>query len=153
MYTFFLMMESPVASDWPGQFLKNLGRVYHDDGLLIVIASTGMQDGWIAVSQVEPIMESQENMALVSAMIKEPVRFMIEGRDTKTNFANQFLFALDDFTKVVIENDQGYIASVSSFQSLAKAGIAWLTVSQDKELELDSADSTSNIRALPDVAT
>jgi len=151
MYTFFLTMESPVASDWPVQILKNLGRVYQDDGFLIVIAPAGMQEGWIAISEVEPIMESQEHAALVHSVIKDPVRFMVEGRDTKTNFANQLLLALDDSTKTVIENDQGCVACAISFKALAKAGISWLTISNVEELDADKVDNPANTRSIPSV--
>jgi hypothetical protein len=131
--------------------LKNLGHVYRDDGYFLVAAPAGMHDGWIAVSLVEPTMESKSDMELVASMVKNPTRFMIEGRDTKTNFANQFLFALDGSANAVIENDQGCIASVSSFQSLAKAGISWLNVPQITEVDVDTADSPTNTQSMPSV--
>lgn len=141
MYTFFLMVEPPVAADWPCQLLKRLGRVYRDDGYFLVTAPAGMEDGWIAVSQVEPVMESQNDMEQVYSLIKDPVRFMVEGRDTKTNYANQLLLSIGDSTKGIIDNDHGYIASVRSFQSLARAQVLWLTVSQAAAAALTFADN------------
>ena len=144
MYTFFLIVESPVALDWPAQLLKRLGHVYRDDGYFLVTAPAGFHDGWIAISQVEPNMEDQTDKQPDYPTIKMPIRFMVEGRDTKTKFANQFLFALADSTKALIETDQGYIASVSSFKALLKAGVAWLTLFKDEELDTNLAENPTN---------
>lgn len=151
MYVFFLMVEPPVAANWPMQLLKRLGSVRRDDdGGFVVTARRGMDDGWIAVTQVDSVIESQQDMERVSSMVKDPLFFMVEGRDTKTNFANQLLLSIDDTTKTVIDNDHGYIDSLKSFQTLARAGVAWLTLSQAAAV-MALADGANVVKSMMDV--
>jgi hypothetical protein len=129
MYTFILIVDESNKPQQAGDFLKTLGVVEDQaDGRFMVAGEGGMEDGWIAITCDNSIFDDYESDELkkINASIGDPCFFMVEGRDTLTNFANEFILDFDGSIDALIDNDHGLIADMDTIKNLAHRKENWL---------------------------
>lgn len=129
MYTFVLIVDSSAKPKCASVFLRGLGEIKQQaGGRRLVAAPNGMKDGWIAITPQDDVVRDfdADELEKVTAKMSDPSYFVVEGRDTTTNFANDFVLNLDDSLNAIIDNDHGSIATVSHFKNLVRAGKDWL---------------------------
>jgi hypothetical protein len=132
MYTFILIVDARFSPERAGDFLKNLGAVrLEPNGRYLVEGNGGMDDGWIAISHRDSIAEDydERELQLIKKNIQDPKFFLVEGRDTKTAFANNLVLGLGGSMNVFVDNDHGRIASIDSIGHLISTGVDWLHTS------------------------
>lgn len=134
MITFLLITSSVHKPDIrtlvksPCTLEKDLG------GRHIFYGSTGMGDGWIAISHVEDMEDDyeQEELEKIKKSILKPCFFLVEVGDRagKENFLDWFILNLDNPENFMIDNDHGLIMSAHSVQDRIRNGVEWLLVEQ-----------------------
>jgi hypothetical protein len=128
MFTFLLIGSLSQRHDLRA-IVDKLGVVRHERGdRYIAHAPAGMQDGWIAIQQVENAEADfdVEELALVKEFIADPCFFVIEGRDGVVNFSDKFILGLDCGEDLLIDNDHGLIENVKGVQRRIQSGVNWL---------------------------
>jgi hypothetical protein len=133
MYTFILIVDSSAKPKCVSDFLRGLGEIKQQAGERRLVAGpNGMKDGWIAITPQDDVVTDfdADELAKVTAKISDPSYFVVEGRDTTTSFANDFVLSLDNSLNAMIDNDHGCIATVSHFKNLVRAGKDWLYCSE-----------------------
>jgi len=125
MYT-FLVIVSSTAAPQAASLLEGMGAIRSEpNNRYIVEGNGGMKDGWIAVYRNDEVINDfdEDELKHVETRIKNPAYFVVEGRDTKTNFANDFIMRLSG--PVLIDNDQGRIFELEDLKNMILNDIAW----------------------------
>ncbi|MFM0592160.1 MULTISPECIES: hypothetical protein [Paraburkholderia] len=112
--------------------VENLGIVQREQGeRYIAFGPTGMQDGWIAVQALQDAEKDFEPDELdkVRKFIGDPWFLLVEGRDGKARFSDNFVLGIEHPETLVIDNDHGLIDRADTVQNMIRDGRVWLEVS------------------------
>jgi hypothetical protein len=136
MYTFILIVDSPKEIERAGSFLGQLGAVqYESSGRSMVEAPSGAADGWIAIIPGNDVVSDYEpeDLAKIKQKVKHPQFFVVEGRDTTTSFANDFVLSIRDDLIAWVDNDHGYIEEITRLKARILSGFDWLYFSPERD--------------------
>lgn len=129
MFTFIIISNIVDISSKVNLAFSSLGSPKEEDGgRLIVESINGMQDGWIAFQPIEDAQYDYEKDELheIKKVVENPSFYLIEGRDGRENFSNEFIKNFDCQGEVLIDNDHGMISGLMTVKKYIELGKDWL---------------------------
>ncbi|WP_321788082.1 MULTISPECIES: hypothetical protein [Paraburkholderia] len=127
MFT-FIVIADPIGVSNVREWMTHLGETKIENGeRLLVEGERGMADGWIAI-QVVPEIEFDyevDELARIKSKIHDPKFILVEGRNEKKCFSNEFILSLPDDQLILVDNDHGVVDSVAMIQKKIRSGEDW----------------------------
>jgi hypothetical protein len=129
MYSFILLISKTERPANAGQLLVPLSHKVVDegDGWFRIEGTSGISDGWMAILEKDSIFDSYEDEAreLIQSKVKNPVFYLVQSRDKTVNFSNALVQSLRHFSTAYVDNDNGYVGSISEVNELILSGVDW----------------------------
>jgi len=129
MFNFLIISDT---SDTPSSVYRAFSSIgiprKEAEGRFIVESTGGMKDGWIAFQPIEDAQHDYETEELeaIRKTVKNPSFYLIEGRNGKVNFADEFIKKFTHSGKILIDNDHGLIADLVQVKKSIESGKNWL---------------------------
>ena len=108
---------------WPLELLRKLGNPNTSDTMRW---SVDVGDDWIAVSNATRVVEDydEDDISLIHKAIGDVDFYILESRTDRIMAC--YIKALPDHSKILIDNDHGWIAPVEAYKAAILAGVDWL---------------------------
>ncbi len=129
MYSFILMLNVKNKPPNAGCLLTPVASNVVDEGngWFRIEGEGGIEDGWMAIINQDTIADyyKAKQFDWIRERLGKPTFYLVQSRDRKTNFANDFILKLNESTPALVDNDNGYIGDIAALRKMICSGIDW----------------------------